>query len=236
MSTPEPEVAAGVNRLAACLPRNTSPTETGYNTGWGAGWVRPSSGPGLRGRDGMSRGEWRTGPPAGGVVVGQVAVGSYNATVVVRMLVAFGLSYALGFERYLRGSPAGDRTFTLVGVGTAAIGIISSHGDPWALAGAVTGVGFIGGGLTFRQSTRQGEILRGLTTAAAIFAAAAIGAAAGYGSLLAAAVGTAMVLVILELQHIPGLRMLDARRWSSRFANDETAEPFPDTESRPPDG
>ncbi len=167
-------------------------------------------------------------------MVGQVAVGSYSVAVLIRLLVAFGLSYALGFERYLRGSQAGDRTFSLVGVGTATIGIISAHGDPWALAGAVTGVGFIGGGLTFRQSTRQGEVLRGLTTAAAIFAAAAIGAAAGYGSLLAATVATAIVLVILELPHIPVLRMIDAERWSSRFVKDETAEPIPDTEQKPP--
>jgi putative Mg2+ transporter-C (MgtC) family protein len=182
----------------------------------------------------MIRAGWRIGPPVGGVVLGRVAVGSYDMAVVVRLLVAFGLSYALGFERSLRGSPAGDRTFSLVGVGTAIIGIISAHGAPWALAGAVTGVGFIGGGLTFRQATRQGEVLLGLTTAAGIFAAAAIGAAAGYGSLLAATVGTAIVLVILELQHIPGLRMLDARRWSSHFADDETAGPFPHTEQKPP--
>jgi putative Mg2+ transporter-C (MgtC) family protein len=162
-------------------------------------------------------------------------VGSYNVEVVVRVLVAFVLSYVLGFERYVRGSPAGDRTFSLVGVGTAVIGIISAHGAPWALAGAVTGVGFIGGGLTFRQSTREGVVLRGVTTAASIFAAAAIGAAAGYGSLLAASVGTAIVLLILELQHIPGLRMLDAGRWSSHFAKDEPAEPFPGTEPMPPD-
>jgi putative Mg2+ transporter-C (MgtC) family protein len=162
-------------------------------------------------------------------------VGSYNVAVLIRLLVACGLSYALGFERYLRGSPAGDRTFSLVGVGTAVIGVVAAHGDPWALAGAVTGVGFIGGGLAFRQSTAHGEVLRGVTTAAGIFAAAAIGAAAGYGSLLAATVGTALVLLILELQHIPGLRLLDAGRWSSHFADDAQPEPFPETESKPPD-
>lgn len=148
-----------------------------------------------------------------------------SVEVVVRLLVAFGLGYALGFERELRGSPAGDRTFSLIGVGTAVIGIVAAHGAPFALAGAVTGIGFIGAGLTFRQSTRQGDVVRGITTAAAIFAAAAVGAAAGYGFLLAATLGTALVLLILELRHIPGLRVLDARRWSSHFANDEPADP-----------
>jgi putative Mg2+ transporter-C (MgtC) family protein len=144
--------------------------------------------------------------------------------IVLHLVEAFVLTYALGFERELRGSPAGDRTFSLIGLGTALIGILSRHGAPFALAGAVTGVGFIGGGLTFRQSTRQGDVLRGLTTAAAIFAAAAVGAAAGYGSVLSALTGTVLILLILEWRHIPGLRLLDARRWSSRFANDEISD------------
>jgi putative Mg2+ transporter-C (MgtC) family protein len=152
-------------------------------------------------------------------------VGAQSVDVVVRLLVAFGLSYTLGFERELRGSLAGDRTFSLVGVGGAVIAILASHGAPNAIAGVLTGIGFIGGGLVFRQTTKQGEALRGITTAAAIFATAAIGVAAGEGFLLAAVLGTAMVLLILEIRHIPGLRVLDARRWSSRFTNDEAADP-----------
>ena len=55
----------------------------------------------------------------------------------VRLLVAFGLTFALGFERLLRGSPAGDRTFSLIGVGAAVIGVLSQKAAPNALAGAV---------------------------------------------------------------------------------------------------
>jgi putative Mg2+ transporter-C (MgtC) family protein len=164
-----------------------------------------------------------------------MAVGTYSVDIVVRLLAAFALSYALGFERELRGEPAGDSTFSLVGVGTAVVGIVAAHGAPFALAGAVTGIGFIGAGLTFRQSTRQGDVLRGVSTAAAIFAAAAVGAAAGYGFLVAATMGTALVLLILEMRHIPGLRVLDARRWSSHFAKDEPPEPIPETVPDPPD-
>ncbi len=152
-------------------------------------------------------------------------MGAPEGEVVVRLLLAFGLSYVLGFERELRGSLAGDRTFSLIGVGGAVIGILASHGAPNALTGVVTGIGFIGGGLVFRQATRQGEALRGITTAAAIFAAAAIGAAAGEGFLLTAILGTALVLFILEIRHIPVLRVFDARRWSSRFADDDPAQP-----------
>jgi putative Mg2+ transporter-C (MgtC) family protein len=49
-----------------------------------------------------------------------------------------------------------------------------------ALAGAVTGVGFIGAGLVFRQNDTRLAVLHGVTTAATILAAPAIGAAAGY--------------------------------------------------------
>jgi putative Mg2+ transporter-C (MgtC) family protein len=153
--------------------------------------------------------------------------------IVLHLVVAFILTFALGFERELRGSPAGDRTFSMIGLGTALVGILSRHGAPFALAGAVTGVGFIGGGLTFRQSTKQGDVLRGLPTAAAIFAAAAVGAAAGYGAVLAAVTGTVLILIVLEWRHIPGLKVLDARRWASRVTNDEVADVGPSGTSKP---
>jgi putative Mg2+ transporter-C (MgtC) family protein len=138
----------------------------------------------------------------------------------LRLLVAFGLTFALGFERQLRGSPAGDRTFALIGVATAVIGALSSRDAPNALAGAVTGVGFIGAGLTFRQSINDREVVRGVTTGAAIFAASAIGAAAGQGMFLVAVIATVLTLLALELAHCPVLRYLDARRWQSRFQPD----------------
>ncbi len=150
---------------------------------------------------------------------------------VVRLLVAFGLTYALGFERQVRGSSAGDRTFSLIGVGAAVIALLAEHGAPNALAGAVTGIGFIGGGLVFRQHVGPHDLVRGLTSAAAIFAAAAIGAAAGEGRLTVAAVATGIVLVSLEIQHVPGLRIVDGRRWQSRFRPDYPPAPADDAGS-----
>jgi len=58
------------------------------------------------------------------------------------------------------------------------------------LAGAITGIGFLGGGLVYRQASGSQQVVRGITTAAAIFAAAAIGASAGQGRLLVAGVAT----------------------------------------------
>lgn len=142
------------------------------------------------------------------------------ATLLVRVLVAFGLSYALGFERQLRGSPAGDRTFSLIGTASALLGNLASFGSANAVAGAVTGIGFIGGGIVFRRSLASGEIVSGLTTAAAIFSVAALGAAAGAGLLWPAALATALILFALEAPHIPFLRVIDARRWAPRLRND----------------
>lgn len=150
----------------------------------------------------------------------------------LHVLVAFGLSFALGTERELRSSGAGDRVFSLIGVGSAVIGVLAVHGAPNALAGAITGVGFIGGGLTFRQSIGRDQVVRGITTAAAIFACAAIGAAAGEGYLLAATVATGLAILTLEIRYLPGLGLLDARRWAHHFANDEApAQPNPNDTS-----
>ena len=138
------------------------------------------------------------------------------------LAVAVGLTYALGFERALRGATAGDRVFAMIGAGSGVIGIIAAHGAPNALAGAITGVGFIGGGLVFRRVLGRAEVVVGLNTAAAIFAAAAIGAAAGQGRILVACVATVLTAFILEIRHIKVLSMLDGRRWAGHFANDES--------------
>lgn len=141
---------------------------------------------------------------------------------IVHLGVAFVLTYALGFERALRGAGAGDRVFCLVGVGSAFAGILAAHGVPYALTGAMTGIGFIGGGLVFRRDVGDGqEIVRGVTTAAALFAAAGIGAAAGTGRLTVATIGTVATLLALEIRHIRALSVLDGRRWAPRFRNDE---------------
>ena len=144
-----------------------------------------------------------------------------TAGLLVRVVVAFALTYALGYERELRGSPAGDRTFSLIGTASAVLGNLAGVGSPNAIVGAVTGIGFIGGGIVVRRAVRTGEIISGITTAASIFATAAIGAAAGAGLLAVAALATGLVLVALEGPHLPLLRLVDARRWSPRFRNDE---------------
>jgi putative Mg2+ transporter-C (MgtC) family protein len=146
---------------------------------------------------------------------------------VINIAVGWALTFVLGFEREVRGAPAGDRTFSMIGLSTALIGAIAPH-YPAVLGGAVTGIGFIGGGLCFRQAVNtadqeQRQILHGVTTAASIFGAAAIGAIAGCGDLILAGAASIGILLSLEIRHIPLLRYMDARRWAYRFNDDNHA-------------
>ena len=110
------------------------------------------------------------------------------------------LGLALGIERELQGNPAGLRTTGLVTAGAclfAGLGLLPFAGrtvDPTRIAAQiVTGVGFLGAGSIFRQ----GELVHGLTTAASIWIAAAIGMAVGFGYYWTAIISTVLVLITL---------------------------------------
>jgi putative Mg2+ transporter-C (MgtC) family protein len=134
-----------------------------------------------------------------------------------RILLGFGLAYAFGFERQLRGSPAGDRTFALVGAASTAIRAVAGPTSPQTVAGVVTGIGFIGGGVVFHGA---GGLVRGLTSAPAIFGVAAIGVVVGYGHDVLGVITAGVLLFSLEVPHHRYLRWLDARTYSHRFADD----------------
>src|SRR6202451_265114 len=115
------------------------------------------------------------------------------------------LSALIGLEREIRQKSAGLRTHTLVGVGAALFMLISKYGftdvlepgrvvlDPSRVAAQiVTGVGFLGAGLIFVRR----DSVRGLTTAAAGRGTAAIGAAAGAGLPILAAMTTVVYFVV----------------------------------------
>lgn len=165
------------------------------------------------------------GSDLGGLVLG--LQGHTRLEIVGRMAVALGLTYLIGFERELRGAAAGDRTFALVGLGSAVIAYLALNDAPNALAGVVTGVGFLGAGVIIHSGSEAKASVRGVTTAACIYLAAAIGAAAGQGELLLATVCTVAALFLLELRHSSVLRWLDGRRWAERFVDDETMKEIP---------
>lgn len=125
--------------------------------------------------------------------------------ILLRVLLALGLSAAIGFEREKHGKVAGLRTHCLIAIGAAAFTIVSLYGFNGVdlsrvAAGVVAGVGFIGAGVIFRGV--QGEGVAGLTTAASIWVSAAIGVAAGCGLVLVAVVVAIVSLVVLELPKI----------------------------------
>jgi putative Mg2+ transporter-C (MgtC) family protein len=138
-------------------------------------------------------------------------------TLLARIGVGFVLAYIVGFEREVRGSPAGDRTFALIGAATAALTAVLYKNSPQGLAGVITGIGFIGAGVVFHT---ENSFVRGITTASAIFATAAIGVVVGTGHLVVGVVTAVGVLLILELRNIPGLRLFDARRYKDSFRDD----------------
>ena len=127
---------------------------------------------------------------------------STELEMISRLLLAVGLAALIGLERQHAGKPAGLRTHLLVCTGAALFTIASIYGfggeaDPARVAaGIVAGIGFLGAGTII--STREG-ILVGLTTAASIWAVAAIGLAAGAGLYILAPVATLVVLIALRI-------------------------------------
>ena len=123
---------------------------------------------------------------------------------VLRLLLAAALGAVIGYQRERAGKPAGLRTHILICIGAALFTVASLYGfgvvaDPSRVAaGIVAGIGFIGAGAIMR--TGEG-IVAGLTTAATIWAVAAIGLAAGAGLYLVSAVTTVLILIVLFLPH-----------------------------------
>ena len=104
-----------------------------------------------------------------------------DPALIPRILVGFALAFVIGFERKLRGSPAGDRTFALIGSASAVAAAVTSKSSPQALAGIITGIGFIGGGLILKG---RDDTVRGVTTAATVFSTATVGLVVGLGHLV----------------------------------------------------
>jgi len=115
----------------------------------------------------------------------------------INLAVALGLSAGIGFERQWRNRLAGLRTNTLVALGAATFvifaALIPGEASPTRVAAqVVSGIGFLGAGLIFRE----GLSVRGLNTAATLWCSAAIGVLAGAGYLLYATVATGFVVFV----------------------------------------
>ena len=131
-----------------------------------------------------------------------------NVDFMLRLLVAGILGAIIGLDREYRAKEAGYRTHFLVSLGSALIMIVSQYGfqeiikensvtlDPSRVAAQVlSGIGFIGAGTIILQK----QIVRGLTTAAGIWATAGIGLAVGAGMYAIGIATTVLTLIGLEL-------------------------------------
>jgi putative Mg2+ transporter-C (MgtC) family protein len=112
------------------------------------------------------------------------------------LLLAVALGAIVGVEREMTHKPAGLRTHMLVSLGACLFTVVSVGFDvePARIAaGIVAGIGFIGAGTIWAEKDK----VKGITTAASLWATAAIGLTAGIGDYLLAAVVTILVVIIL---------------------------------------
>ena len=115
----------------------------------------------------------------------------------INLGVALGLSAVIGFERQWRNRLAGLRTNSLVSLGAASFvifaALVPGEASPTRVAAqVVSGIGFLGAGLIFRE----GLNVRGLNTAATLWCSAAIGVLAGAGYLIYATLATGFVVFV----------------------------------------
>jgi putative Mg2+ transporter-C (MgtC) family protein len=138
----------------------------------------------------------------------------------VGLLFATVLGGAIGFQRQYLRKPAGLRTHALVSLGSCAFAEYSALlGDTRIAAGVITGIGFLGAGAI----VRHGFTTRGLTTAASIWAAAAIGMGVGLGRgqwALVSLTLTALTLIVLTVSDEALLRYLPHAIHSIRVTAD----------------
>ena len=146
-------------------------------------------------------------------------------TIVLRAFIAALLGFVVGWQRESTGAAAGDRTFALMSLGVAALTAFVSVSFPAetarVIAGLLTGIGFLGGGMIMRSQTGR---IRGLTTAASLWASTSIGVLVGTGYYMISVVLTILVLFILTWERLPMLRRFRSPRARVTPAHTETPD------------
>lgn len=130
-----------------------------------------------------------------------------DSAIVIRIILSLFLGGILGFERGLKNRPAGLRTYILVCMGSCIVMMTNQYvfqaygsGDPVRMAAQViSGIGFLGAGTIIVTQRNQ---IKGLTTAAGLWASACIGLAIGIGLYEVAIIGGfAIFIVLTSLNH-----------------------------------
>ena len=130
----------------------------------------------------------------------------------LRILMAIVLGGMIGMERGLKNRPAGLRTYMLVCLGACIVMLTNQYvyeafgvGDPVRMgAQVVSGIGFLGAGTIIVTARNQ---IKGLTTAAGLWASACVGLALGIGLYAVSLMGSVAIFVILTLLHELDFRM-----------------------------
>ena len=113
-----------------------------------------------------------------------------------KLFAAIVLGYLIGLEREFHGKVVGTRTISLIAIGSALYVLMSPAifgGDnSRIIAQVVSGIGFLGAGIIFKD----GDTIKGLTTAATVWCAAAVGCLCGSGMFVEAVLGTAAIMTV----------------------------------------
>ncbi|AWK87561.1 MgtC/SapB family protein [Azospirillum thermophilum] len=135
-----------------------------------------------------------------------------NGLILLHLLGALGVGVLLGYERSYHGRAAGMRTYALVCVASTVLTVVNAYPSMWyggmghppvpgsgdptrVIQGIVTGIGFLGAGVIMRE----GLSIRGLSTAASIWATAAIGVTIGLGFYMVAIAAAILFVAIMSL-------------------------------------
>lgn len=130
-----------------------------------------------------------------------------------RVMLACFLGGLIGWERERHRNivSAGIRTYGAIALGSCAFGILSLYitaADPSRIAAqVVTGIGFLGGGIIFRQ----GDYVTGLTTAATLWATAAVGLAVSFGLYLVSFLIALLIFLLLYLPRMSWWKKISAK-------------------------
>ena len=127
----------------------------------------------------------------------------YEGEFAVKLGLCLLLGTIIGVERELRNKPAGISTHCFVMAGACLFTFISTVADPNSpariAAQVVSGVGFLGAGMIIKS---ENDSVRNLTTAAAIWFAAAVGMAIGIGWYAIAVIGSAYAVIVPRIPHV----------------------------------
>ncbi len=138
---------------------------------------------------------------------------SVDLTILFRIFLSCILGGLIGWERERHRNivSAGIRTYGAISLGACAFGILSivvPNTDPTRIAAqVVTGIGFLGGGIIFRQ----GDYVTGLTTAATLWATASVGLAVSFGYYVMATLTAVLIFLLLYLPRLAWWKKISAK-------------------------